>query len=123
MQKLQKISRLDLVWDVYKSDSLKTMTRDNRGHGQRRHVSDNTKIPRNWKQFLRVNDNKSELFRFLAKYAVDLKHNGTIISTYEEGVLCNKECDITNLAPCTHEEADTRLLLHAADAVIYIGYK
>ena len=27
------------------------------------------------------------------------------------------EADATNLMPCTHEEADTRLLLHVADAV------
>ena len=27
------------------------------------------------------------------------------------------DADLTNLSPCSHEEADTRLLLHAADAV------
>ena len=27
------------------------------------------------------------------------------------------DADMTSLAPCTHEEADTRLFLHAGDAV------
>ncbi|QQP49586.1 uncharacterized protein LOC103506659 [Caligus rogercresseyi] len=33
-------------------------------------------------------------------------------------VLCSPaHCDVTNLTPCSHEEADTRLLLHISDAV------
>jgi len=32
-------------------------------------------------------------------------------------VLCDVLADMTSLSPCTHEEADTRLFLHAADVV------
>ena len=28
----------------------------------------------------------------------------------------NNRCEMSNLAPCTHEEADTRLMIHALDA-------
>ena len=33
------------------------------------------------------------------------------------GVVCNSDIDICNLSPCTHEEADTRILLHAANVL------
>ena len=38
-------------------------------------------------------------------------------STHHQDVLCNHPRDVTSLAPCTHKEADTRILLHVADAV------
>ena len=39
-----------------------------------------------------------------------------MVCTHGENVLCNIDSkDISLLKPCTHEEADTRLLLHVAD--------
>ena len=38
-----------------------------------------------------------------------------MISTRGHEVVCNSDIDISKLSPCTHEEADTRLLLHAAE--------
>ncbi len=40
-----------------------------------------------------------------------------IITTYHKDVLCTQLRDVAGLAPSSHEEADTRLLLHVADAV------
>ena len=40
-----------------------------------------------------------------------------VITTYGEGVLCITPCDTSMLAPCSHEEADTRMFLHVSDAV------
>ena len=40
-----------------------------------------------------------------------------VVSTHHTAVLCNQPSDNTGIAPCTHEEADTRILLHLADAV------
>ena len=34
MQQLNSVHRLDVVWDVYIAESLKTSTRQKRGHGQ-----------------------------------------------------------------------------------------
>ena len=42
-----KYSRIDLVFDVYKSSSLKAETRTKRGFGARRRVSEKGNIPKN----------------------------------------------------------------------------
>ena len=63
---LEKVHRLDLVWDVYLLDSLKGTTRQNRGKGVRKRVAPSTVMPKNWKDFLCVDQNKTELFGFLA---------------------------------------------------------
>ena len=64
--KLQTVSRLDLVCDTYLADSLKASTRPKWGQGVRRRVVAAAAIPGNWQNFLRVNSNKAELFRFLS---------------------------------------------------------
>ena len=47
----------------------------------------------------------------------------TPTSVNPNGVLCSLvDSDLARLAPCSHEEADTRLLLHVADA-LQKGYK
>ncbi|KAK3737278.1 hypothetical protein QZH41_007347 [Actinostola sp. cb2023] len=117
---LHHANRVDIVWDVYIENSLKATTRSTRGSGIRRRVQENTQLPRNWPQFLRVDANKRELFRLLAECAasLDLEIEQQVITTHDDQVLCNPaRDDISSMAPCTHEEADTRMLLHAADAV------
>ena len=44
--------------------------------------------------------------------------HGEIVSTKHETVVSvnNDRTDAADLSPCTHEEADTRVLLHTADA-------
>jgi hypothetical protein len=67
---------------------------------------------------LRIDKNKEELFHFLADQlgTVGAEH-GQVESTKGDSVVCNGGTDDTSgLSPCNHEEADTRLLLHAADA-------
>ncbi|MES9879584.1 MAG: TCR domain-containing protein, partial [Sedimenticola sp.] len=114
---LEKAKRVDIVWDEYIKDSLKRMTRQKRGKGTRRRVQSHTKIPGNWESFLRVDENKVELFAFLAQQSVTLQGEQNVISTFGKEVLQNyPREDNSRLSPCTHEEADTRLLLHAKDA-------
>lgn len=108
--------RLDLVWDEHQADSLKASTRERRGKGVRRRVEANTFIPGNWQEFLRIDDNKSELFTFLAKRAVTIESDKHVISTHGKNVLCNQPLDTTQLQPCQHEEADTRMMVHMLDA-------
>ena len=51
------------------------------------------------------------------------KGGAAIYATLERNALCSVDyADMTNLVPCSHEEADTRLLLHVADAD-KAGYK
>ena len=52
------------------------------------------------------------------KFLSDELHRNTsearylLLTTKAESVLSNRHIDITNPAPCQHEEADTRLMLH-----------
>jgi hypothetical protein len=53
----------------------------------------------------------------LAKLLTEVQYKGkVIISTQGEDALANMNIDLSDLKPCNHEEADTRLLLHAAHA-------
>ena len=117
---LEKVHRLDFVWDIYLADSLKGTTRKKRGKGIRKRVVPSTVMPKNWKDFLRVDQNKTELFGFLSREAIRLPiaDGNEMYATCGTEVLCfPAESELTSLAPCSHEEVDTRMLLHVADAV------
>ena len=118
---LQKNCRVDLVWDVYLPDSLKGTTREKRGTGTRKRVSSSSVMPKNWKEFLRVDGNKTELFVFLSDDAAcrPQDYDKELYATLGSDVLRSPTgLDVSNLALCSHEEADTRLILHVADAVL-----
>ena len=110
--------RIDIIWNVYLEDSLKSTTREIRGRGIRRRVAPLNTIPGNWQELLRLPENKTELFNFLAQQAIEnLSCEKEVYSTYGQNVMCSRiHQDISSLAPCTHEEADTRMLLHAVDS-------
>ena len=63
---LEHTSRVDIVWDEYLTDSLKGGTRNRRGKGIRRRVEPSSSIPGNCLAFLRIDENKVELFAYLA---------------------------------------------------------
>ena len=65
LKQLRVVRRVDVVWDC-----LKAHTRQCRGTGNALRVSERTRLPQNWKSFLRVDSNKAELFQFLAS-AID----------------------------------------------------
>ncbi len=106
------------MWDEYIANSLKATTRSKRGQGARRRVQATNQIPRNWQQFLRNDENKRELFQFLAQGVASLQEAKQFITTKSKDILCTlAHNNIANVAPRTHEEADTGIILHAADAV------
>lgn len=115
---MQSAQRIDIVWDTYKEDSLKTGTREKRGSGACRRVALSVKIPTNWKSFLRVDDNKTELFGLLAQEVGNIDAAGKeVYSTYGNQVVTNGSREtLQDLQPCNHEEADTRIFLHVLDA-------
>ena len=84
---LQHVNRLDVVWDEYIADSLKAETRTRRGKGTRRRVEPSNTIPGNWQEFLRINDNKIELFSFLATSAATIATDKQVISKCHTCVL------------------------------------
>lgn len=66
--------------------------------------------------------NKSELFQYLSAATVSLEVQKVIVATSGTSAQTNKDDQLDHVAlseisPCTHEEADTRLLLHTAHAV------
>lgn len=116
---LENTDRIDLVWDRYLENSLKESTREKRGKGLRRQVTNTTKTPGNWQEFLRSNENKIELFQYLAQKAIGIIKQKIVISTFETNVICNQNAEnLTSLSECNHEEADTRIFIHIKDASI-----
>ena len=112
-RQLRRVSRIDIVWDVYKPDSLKSTARSRRGKSVRRRVESRTRVPSNWQSFLQEDENKSELFEFLAEESVKLVSKKQIISTKGRSVMCSQSKELDNLQPCEHEEADTGIFFHA----------
>ena len=115
---LQKANRIDITWDRYFTDSLKGTARAKRGKGIRRRVIDSTACPTNWANFLRVDENKIELFKLLTESLIvaDFIQGKELFVTDGEQVVCVPNQDTAILSPCNHEEADTRMLLHASHA-------
>lgn len=74
-KQMEAVKRVDFVWDVYCEGSLKSTGRERRGTVTQRRVASSSKLPKNWKSFLHVSDNKTELFLFLAKelQAIDIE--------------------------------------------------
>ena len=86
------------------------------GKGIRWRVLPTTKIPGNWQSFLRLDENKRELFSFLANEVTKEETEKLIISTVSSSVIMNRSFDnVSTLYLLNHEEADTCMLLHAAN--------
>ena len=109
--------RVDVVWDEYRPDSLKEGTRDKRGKGVRRKVSDDTKLPGNWNDFLRDPINKKELFESLSSKVADciIPPECSVYITAGEHVTCVGTQ--TEMSSCNQEEADTRIVVHVKHAL------
>jgi len=112
---LQDVVRLDVVWDVYKEDSLKAQTRQNRGAGNHLRVANNTNIPGNCNNFLHCDSNKESLFQLLANAIQEFQppQRKLVISTHGKNAVSSPIADFSDLS-CTREEADTGLLCHAS---------
>ena len=115
---LETISRVDIDWDKYLTNSLKQfIVRTHSGTSQRQRVFEGAPIPANWEAFLRSNANKVELFRYLSDciHAFETGRN-VIIGTKDETIVStqNDVRDVEYLQPSSHEEAYTRILLHVA---------
>ena len=111
-------TRIDIEWDTYSDQILNAFTRTQRGQGVRRQVREKGTLPKNWPEFLRNSSNKEELFRLLAESSVRIiGPSGHTVSTLVDEMLFSPVVE-TKLPRCTHVEADTRLILHTADAVL-----
>ena len=123
MSKGRDHDRIDVVFDRYRTFSIKAGTRQYRTRTRRpvRRVIDNRDVPlpQSFSDFLALSENKSDLSRFLSEelIAQSAVTEKTVLAgggfTDEDTVKCNKnDFDLTQLN-ARHEEADTRIILHA----------
>ena len=62
-----KVTRIDIIFDVYKEKSIKAESREKRGTGMRIKFTVHIPICKKWKEFLHHNQNKADIFLLLAK--------------------------------------------------------
>ena len=74
-----------------------------------------TRVASSWQAFLRVDEDKAELYEFLAEHSTTVGNGKQVILTKDKQVVCSQHREnITDLSSCEQEEADTRIL-HAQD--------
>lgn len=117
--------RIDVVFDVYKEESIKNAEREKRG-SESGHVFKNIKADHKihqWRKFLSNSKNKSQLIKFISdewqkeRYRERLADK-TIFVTSEDHCyeISSGRAAAREDLKSTQEEADTRVLLHAAHA-------
>ena len=119
-------TRVDVIFDQYNALSVKSGTRVKRGKGRRpvRRLVENraSKLPDNWQNFMSLIENKHDLVDFLCEEfaKVHTEHDQELIisggfNDPMKVVSSDPEHDVTQLSS-NHEEADTRIILHAQEA-------
>ena len=121
-----KFERIDVTFDRYQQDSIKTGTRMKCTSGSRpiRRVIENQHVPLpdNWKSFLSLGANKANLAEFLSQQlmtnAVSISPTTLVVAggfaQITDVKSSDPEMDTSPLA-ANHEEADTRLVLHCVN--------
>ena len=117
LQQLEGTSRIDCVWDRYFDCSIKASTRTRRGRGVRTKVSGQTKLPKKWSDFLKVDANKTELYHFLSQQvsSIRIPEHKLMFITSEVSVISMGTDQ--PMPRCDHEEADTRMIVHVRDSL------
>ena len=77
----QNTKKLDLVFDVYNENSLKSQTRENRGGRMRISVGKDTPICKDFQKFMRNDTNKTELFKMIAEAVIQIPETLATIAT------------------------------------------
>ena len=110
----RRYKRTDILFDTYKEGSIKSHTRMNRGTGSRRRVSQDGRVPKNWPNFLQNEDNKKELYPFLADAIPESIADSIIYASKDDHSLTNDKDNLTNLDSLNsnHEEPDTKMFVH-----------
>lgn len=113
--------RVDVVFDRYREETIKGATRSRRTKAARpiRRLVEgrDVPLPKNWTNFLSLADNKADLANFLSEQLCAQAPDKEVVVAggfrEELEVRSSKATtELTNLR-ANHEEADTRLVLHA----------
>ena len=121
--------RSDFVCGRYPRQSIKNLERNRRAIDGVQKISiysEHQKVPRQWKKFLSSGENKEQLMKFIyqswTKADPHLFKDVEVFLSHEE--MCHKffqsndiliSREVEELC-CDHEEADTRMLVHASHA-------
>ena len=116
-RELSTVKRVDVVWDRYLTDSLKNCTREKRGPGVRVKVGPQARVPKNWNAFLRDSTNKDELFNYLSEEVDHVQWDCSREIYITKGSLVIAKGGGKPMFDCTHEEADTRVIVHLLHAL------
>ena len=119
-------TRVDVLYDQYLDNSIKSGIRTKRPttvcQVWTNITSRDLKLPFSWLNFIKINENKSNLAQFLSYELVKvvrLDDHRTILGGGSEDPMkvfsSNVENDVSHLR-ANRDEADTRILLHAHDA-------
>ena len=113
--------QIHVTFDIYWTDSIKSATREKRT--DKRHpkigIKDrNVSLPQNWDNFLALTENKVDLAKFLSNKlfeGVPLDKLIVVSRGFEDekDVGCSRQDVDVSALIATHEEADTRIILHA----------
>ncbi|XP_031340958.1 uncharacterized protein LOC116169072 [Photinus pyralis] len=118
--------RVDVVFDNYRENSIKNVTRMKRGQtvGIRRIIDNpNTTLPQQWHLFINSVFNKRQLTNFLSEQLITLSKTRQIqfatsggfenVTDFKTNVELGDSCKFLT---SDHEEADTRIILHVLSA-------
>jgi len=121
----RRSQRIDVVFDIYRENSIKTAERQNRGSDDGisfKEIKSGHKII-NWRRLLQSSDSKNKLTKFpVENWQTETKRqllgSKTLFVTYEEKCIKinTTGVDEVNELASNHEEADTRMMLHIKHA-------
>lgn len=120
-------TRVDVVFDQYLKHSIKNRTREKRTGKNSRSVrrivdSRDVPLPCNWKKFLALPENKSNLAEFLSDELIRQAVSFGSCELITAGGFTDTDTAKSSIGrdmcklKASHEEADTRMILHAIDA-------
>jgi hypothetical protein len=116
--------RTDVVVDTYHDGSIKSHARMKRGNGSRRRVTREGKVPKNWPNFLQNEENKEELYPFIADSIQEHPDDKVYYaSRKDKAVTPNGGNPNLDTLSCNHEEADTKMFVHLYHGVKYENVK
>jgi len=116
---------IHVTFDRYVDLSAKQQTRGERGDGQAGivyHIQPEVSIPKNWKQFLKTGQNKTNLAEYYTAYMTEragasLTEQQTLYISGGQGEtalrVTKDGCSESEPLKSNHEEADTRMCVHA----------
>ena len=108
------------MFDTYKDPIWKPSAKMKRRKGIHSKVQDDSIVSINWRGFLRLDQNKTELFTYLSKEVL-LHAKGDMLLTCAYDITCitnTNQVASSFILHCNHEETNTKMFLHVNDITL-----